>query len=186
MTPAGMDGSTMGDPVAAKTQWTPLVPGGANFATHRLVQIDGTRAEMKKSGRLFLFGGVFLVVGLVVSAIGALQVGWWLTLFGTPFWLIGLYVLWPRSIVFDSTARRFTTGKKSVPFSTIYALQIVKERVSSSETDFWSYELNLVLADASRINVVDHADLSLIRAHALELSGLIGCRVWDGAAPPAH
>ena len=175
-----MDG---GDPVAAKTQWTPLVPGGANFATHRLVQIDGTRAEMKKSGRLFLFGGVFLVVGLGISAVGAFKAGWALMLFGVPFWVVGISVLWPRSLVFDSSARQFTGPKGPVPFSAIYALQIVKEHVTGSDTDFWSYELNLVLSDASRINVVDHADLALIRTHALKLSALIGCRVWDGGSP---
>jgi hypothetical protein len=174
-----MDGSTVGDPVAARTQWTPLVPGGANFATHRLVQIDGTRAEMKKSFGSFLFGGVFLVAGLSMTVIGALGVGWWLTLFGVPFWLVGLYVLWPRALVFDSSTRQFTAGAKSVPFSSIHALQIIKERVSSSDADYWSYELNLVLTDASRINVVDHGDVALIRTHALKLSALIGCRVWD-------
>jgi hypothetical protein len=62
-------------------------------------------------------------------------------------------------------------------------LQIVKEQVTGSDTDFWSYELNLVLADASRLNVVDHADLGLIRAQTLQLSAMIGCRVWD-AGPP--
>ncbi len=183
MRPAETDGSATGDPVAAKTLWTPLVPGGANFATHRLVQVDGSRAEMKKSMRLFLLGGVFIAVGLGVTAAGVLNSRWELVPFGAPFWMVGIYVLWPRSIVFDSSARLFTGPKGTVPFSSIYALQIIKEQVTGSETDYWSYELNLVLTDASRINVVDHGDLKLIRTHALRLSALLGCRVWD-AGPP--
>jgi hypothetical protein len=174
-------GAAFDDAVAAKTEWTPLVRGGANFATHRLVKVSGTRIEFKKSLQSFLFGGVFAVVGLGVSAAGLVNAAWELVLFGLPFTAVGAWVVWPRSVVFDGDAREFSAAKRTVPFGSIHALQIIREHVSSSDSDYWSYELNLVLTDGSRINVVDHGDLARVRRDVVELAGLLGCRVWDAA-----
>lgn len=49
MTPPGIDPSGFADPVASKTQWTPLVLGGSSFATHTLVIGDGSRVELVTS-----------------------------------------------------------------------------------------------------------------------------------------
>ena len=102
------------DPIAAKTQWTPLVPGGSNFVTHRLVQLDAARFEMRPSAGLKLFGAAFLVVGVGTSLVGLLNSEWMATLFGLPFAAAGVYVLWPSPLVFDGSARLFTSKKGSV------------------------------------------------------------------------
>lgn len=173
---------SFGDPVAAQTQWTPLVKGGANFTTHRLVDLGPRRVEMKPTLGLRAFGGVFLVVGVIVSVVGLIAMEWFPTLFGLPFAAIGAWVLWPKPLVFDGEARVFTRRQGQVPFSAIHAVQLIRERVTSSEDpDYWSYELNLVLGSGERINVVDHAGLSSIRSEAQRLAGLIGCKVWDAA-----
>lgn len=173
---------SFGDPVAAQTQWTPLAKGGSNFTTHRLVDLGPRRVEMKPTLGLRAFGGVFLVVGVIVSVVGLIAMEWFPTLFGLPFAAIGAWVLWPKPLVFDGEARVFTRRQGQVPFSAIHAVQLIRERVTSSEdADYWSYELNLVLGSGERINVVDHAGLSSIRSEAQRLAGLIGCKVWDAA-----
>lgn len=179
MASTGAEPAGFGDPIAAKTQWTPLVPGGANFATHTLVLHEGSRVELKPSIALKLFGGVFLVVGLGCTLGGLLVPQWFMILFGLPFAAVGLYVLKPRTILFDGGARLFTGPKGQVPFSAIHAIQIIKERVTSSDSDYWSYELNLVLSSGERINVVDHGSLGRVRADAQTISALLGCKLWD-------
>lgn len=179
MTPVGVDSSRFGDPIAAKTQWTPLVPGGANFATHTLVVGEGSRLEFKPSLGLKLFGAVFLLVGVGCTLGGLLVPQWFMVLFGLPFAAVGAYVLKPKTILFDGAARVFTGPKGQVPFGAIHALQIVKEHVSSSDSDYWSYELNLVLTDGERVNVVDHGKLQRVRADAQTVSALLGCKLWD-------
>ena len=180
MTPTGVDPAGFADPIAAKTQWTPLVPGGSNFATHTIVIGDGSRVELKPSTALKLFGAAFLLTGLGCTIGGLLVPEWFMVFFGLPFAAAGLYVLKPRTILFDGTARVFTGPKGQVPFSAIHALQIIKERVTSSEnSDYWSFELNLVLTSGERINVVDHADLGRVRADAKTISALLGCKLWD-------
>lgn len=173
---------SFGDPVAGRTQWTPLVKGGANFTTHRLIDLGSRRVEMRPTLGLKVFGGVFLVAGVIVSVVGLTAMEWFPTLFGLPFAAIGLFLLWPKPLVFDGEARVFTRRQGQVPFSAIHAVQLIRERVTASEDpDFWSYELNLVLGSGERINVVDHAGLSAMRSEAQRLAGLIGCKVWDAA-----
>ena len=180
MTPTGVDPSGFADPIAAKTQWTPLVPGGSNFATHTLVIGDGSRVELKPSTALKLFGAVFLLAGLGCTVGGLLAQEWFMFFFGFPFMAAGLYVLKPRTILFDGGARVFTGPKGQVPFSAIHALQIIKEVVTSSDSaDYWSYELNLVLTSGERVSLVDHADLARVRADAKTISALLRCKLWD-------
>ena len=167
------------DPIAMNTQWIPLVPGGSNFGTHRLVELDATRLAMKKSVGLYLFGTLFLTVGMTVIVVGAFNGAWLASLFGLPFAAAGAFVILPQSILFDGSSRQFSTRKRQVAFSAIHAVQVVKEHVSGEDSNFWSYELNLVLKDGERINVVDHGDLPRIRTDSQRICALIGCKFWD-------
>jgi hypothetical protein len=53
------------------------------------------------------------------------------------------------------------------------------EFVSGSKNSYHSYELNLVLNDGSRINVVDHGNLERLRSDASTLSRFLDKPVWD-------
>lgn len=177
-----VDPARWGDPVALSTQWTPLKPGGANFRTHTLTERDGNQLAYGKSVAFFLFGGLFLVVGLGCSGIGLANGEWIMTVFGLPFAAVGGWVLRPNPTVFDGGTRQFTSGGKSTAFGSIHAIQIIQERVTSSDDpDYWSYELNLVLKDGARVHVVDHGDLASIRGDAQRLAAQIGCKLWDGS-----
>lgn len=175
------DPAVLKDPAALTADWKPLRPGGANFVTHRLVQAGDARMQMKPTLGLLLFGGLFFLVGVGISLGGVSQAEWFMVVFGLPFAAVGAFVLWPKLVVFDREGRKFTSKQQEVPFTSIHALQLLAERVSSSEDpDFWSYELNVVLKSGERINVVDHAGLERIRGEARQLGALIGCPVWDG------
>ena len=67
----------------------------------------------------------------------------------------------------------------ATPLSAIHALQLVSEHVRGNKSSYWSYELNLVLGDGSRINVVDHGNLDQLRADAQTLAGFLNKPVWD-------
>lgn len=64
----------------------------------------------------------------------------------------------------------------------IHALQLISEYHSSSGDEmagFRSYELNLVMKDGRRVNVVCHGWLEKIRMQASTLSEFLGKPVWD-------
>ena len=64
---------------------------------------------------------------------------------------------------------------------------ILQERVSSSSSSggssrYYSYELNLVLKDGTRLNVVDHGGKSLLNANAETLAQFLNVPVWDATS----
>ena len=73
---------------------------------------------------------------------------------------------------------------KVLSLDTVYALQLIREYVKGSESNYYSYELNLVLRDGQRLNVVDHGDGRRLRRDAERLAQFLGVRVWDGSEPP--
>jgi len=185
------------EPVAALTTWEPLVGGGANFKTRRLVPVDGSRVEFPASAGARLFVGVFgaFGVGSLAFAIGA---GHWApALFGVAFTGIGAALWWfgTTPVVFDRRQGAFWRGR-TAPNETvnraalkhyalladIHALQILEERVASDDGAYSSYELNLVLRDGRRLNVMDHGDYEALRADAATMGTFLGCPVWDAAA----
>jgi hypothetical protein len=107
-----------------------------------------------------------------------------------------------RPIVFDRSSGYFWKGSKnpaeqsdpdsvanSAQLEQIAGLQILSEHVESRDSDgstsrFHSYELNLVLDDAVRLNVVDHGNLVALRQDAAMLAEFLDVPVWDATLPP--
>lgn len=197
-----LDPSAFDDPLALETSWTPAAAGGASFGTHRLRQSSVHRVEFAASGGLRLFCLVFVLAGLGVLA-------WHLHRFdldqmmlsnpdtfvpllaGVVFVGAGIGMAWfgstPR--VFDKVRAMYWRGRREpaavgapgpdvAPLTAIHALQLVSERITGKNS-YTSYELNLVLSDASRINVVDHGNLEQLRADARTLGQFLGKPVWD-------
>ncbi|MCG2586982.1 hypothetical protein [Rhodohalobacter sulfatireducens] len=199
--------SQFDDKVAEKTDWRPLKRGGKNFGSHSLKEINPNRVEFKSSPGSFLFSSIFMVAGafLAYSGISGLSVPltqlfesneWLPVLAGVVFFLIGsiFFKKSVRPIVFDKTDGMYWKGKKApqvdssvsntkkdaVRLSQVHALQIISESVSSSNSrSYRSYELNLILKDASRLNVIDHGKAVKVREDADKLSAFLGVPVWD-------
>lgn len=69
--------------------------------------------------------------------------------------------------------------KDIIPLREIYALQIARERIKSGNKNYYSYELNLILKDKKRVNVLDHKDIEQIKKDAHELSIALGIKIYD-------
>jgi hypothetical protein len=201
----GFDPSVFDDPLALETEWVPVASGGASFRTHRLIQPSANRVEFaptlgaKAFYLLFLFSGSGVLL-FQLNRIRIAQTGFSgqdtlvPILVGTVFTVVGACLYWfgttPR--VFDQALAAFWRGRRtptplefversdsSAPLSSIHALQLLSEFVSGSKNAYYSYELNLILDDGSRINVVDHGNLERLRGDASALSRFLDKPVWD-------
>jgi len=100
------------------------------------------------------------------------------------------------AIVFDKSYGYFWKGKRdqqgqafnpaeqkeSVRLSDIHALQIIYEWVRSggkNNTQYRSYELNLVLSSGERLNVIDHGNRAALLIDANMLAQFLSVPLWD-------
>ncbi len=207
---ASMDPSYFNDPLAMETAWSPAAGGGTNFKTHNLIKIDDDRLEYKTAAGAKVFYGVFLFTGLLFPiifgafAIGDQDLGVSMMLMPLGMGLIfagvggGLWYRSSRPIVFDKISGDFWKGRKTpnevynkqelkyyTPLDEIHALQIISEYVGG-KTKYYSYELNVVLKNAERINVVDHGKYQVLAEDAERIAAFLKVPVWDGVRALAH
>ena len=198
------DPAVFNDPVALQTAWTPAASGGANFATHKLHIVHPQRVEFRCSVAMKLMSGIFLGVGLVVIGVFAQKligkdVAFESALlmplgFGLIFALVGGFLLRNAltPTVFDLNHGYFCKSRQKpeqtmdpsrikhyAQLCDVHALQLISERCSSKNGSYFSYELNLVLNDGTRINVVDHGNLGELKRDALLIAELIQKPLWD-------
>jgi len=64
------DPSLFGDPIAMQTDWTPANSGGANFRTHKLVNVNSRRLEFRATIGAKLFFLIFLLFGVGILLLG--------------------------------------------------------------------------------------------------------------------
>jgi hypothetical protein len=200
-----LDPARFNDPLALATEWTPAKPGGANFRTHRLIMPHPGRAEFVATAGAKVFYGLFTLIGCALFLFAGIKL---LTtagptrasliaplVIGALFALVGI-IIWRQGnspIVFDGQQGLFWQGKReeslvydstlstnATRFDNIHALQLVAEHVRGSKSSYYSYELNLVLKDASRVNVVDHGNPATLREDAAELARFLNRPLWDG------
>jgi hypothetical protein len=199
------DPSQIGDPVAELTAWTPAKGGGANFRTRRLVMVTPNRIEFRASMVTNIFFGSFLLGGIGITA-GVFYFHFstrtfmWSSdtvlplLAGIGFAVLGGCLLYfgTAPIVFDKSRGLFWKGRKSqggvsdsnslkhfTGLEDIHALQLISEYCRGSKRSYYSYELNLVLRDGKRINVIDHGHCDKLRKDAETLSRFLERPVWD-------
>ncbi len=203
---ADVDLSRFDDPLARQTGWGPAKGGGTNFLTHLLVEVHPNRIEFRSSVMAKLFAAIFFTAGMAISIFGGYQLyrdGLSFTVemilplvVGVIFAAAGgwMYRSFTAPIVFDTRQGYFWKGRTAphhVPnravikdlaeIGEIHALQIISEYCSGKNSSYQSYELNLVLRDARRINVIDHGSPERLREDAGKLSQFLGVPVWDAA-----
>ena len=201
------DPAALGDDLAARTEWGPAKGGGASFRTHQLVEVDPTRIEFRATRGAVVFYSIFLGIGLAVMVgftVAALAVDSRgdfplivPILFGSIFAAVGGGLLYfgTAPIVFDKRRGEYWKGRVApyeagrqgalehhTDLDRIHALQIISEHCRSKNSSYYSYELNLVLDDATRMNVIDHGSLEQMRRDAERLAVLLGKPVWDATA----
>jgi hypothetical protein len=77
-------------------------------------------------------------------------------------------MFWKGTSPFQSIAQE-ENHKSYVSLKEIHALQLVGEWCYGGKTAYNSYELNLILKDGSRMNIIDHKGLHSMRKDAQKL-----------------
>lgn len=205
---SSVDPEIFNHPVAQKTDWHPLRGGGSNFKTHRLDSSNPDRLVFRATLGAKLFSGLFTVIGLfglvvpmVIFITGGMQ-DWPLfgfaLFFGGIFLALGLFLmhgfLLPR--VFDTFYGFYYKGWKRpkhkntiseskktdiIGLNEVDAIQVLRERIRSKNGSYYSYEINLVLKDASRVNIIDHGKQAAVIEDAETLAQALGVPLWDGS-----
>jgi len=196
------DPSQFGDPIATQTDWRPARGGGSNFRTYKLVKVNPNRVEFKTTIGAIIFSLIFALPGMGLIILLIPNVDWSsLTpgniiplLLGLIFASLGGYMFCAqmRPIVFDKQEGFFWKKRKPqaemltneatakyVRLELVHTLQIVAEYISGKNGGYNSYELNLVLKNGNRINVVDHGKRNKLAEDAGVLAEFLGIPVWD-------
>lgn len=87
---------------------------------------------------------------------------------------------------FDKASNRYYRGFKSIQtkmsvdisLKTIVALQLIGETISDEDGSFKSFELNIILNNKERLNVMDHSNLRGIINDAETLSEFLNIPIW--------
>ncbi len=200
------DPSLLGDPLATRIEWSPMVHGGTNIRTHALHEISGHRMELRPTLGTWGFVGLFLAIGAgaFYAAIhfrfrgfGFDSPSFLLLLFGVPFFGIGLWALRRMTVrqTFDTREGSWWTGSvppsedpslvrqgRAAALSGIHAVQLVTELVRGNKgKSYISTEINLVFHDGSRRHLVDHGGRS-ISDDAERLARFLGVPLWSKEA----
>ena len=174
---------------------SPCIYGGASFETHILFQKDTQLFTIKPTTGFALFCGIFALPPIIMIAFGIktylettnfqfLAENLGLILAGAIFAAVTgvMLVDFFKRIYFDKRNNRFYKfkfrDKVETELSRIVAIQVIGEIVKSKKNRFNSFELNLVLDDASRINVMDHGNLKGILDDATLLSEFLEIPIW--------
>jgi len=173
----------------------PLQPGGSNFKSHKLEQVSTSKLKYKPTVGAVIFCLLFLIIGLVVLGIALKpllhilnlrNVNWFLIIFGSIFSIVGGAILFtmckPR--VFNKQNNIYyksyisNNSKHSIRLNSIIAIQIIGETIKSDNGSYGSFELNLVLNDGTRKNVVDHGNVKSIIDDAYIISKFLNIPIW--------
>jgi len=166
-----------------KVSWEPLNEGKFPHKTHQIVSDKNelkfvwTRAAKILIIKRVLISCFFLIVGVVIIPLLFLGFGYfWLALMDTM-------LLYP-SRKFNKSASLYWTSystflyklkqKKgtAINLKDINAIQVIEK---SNEGDkFSAYEINLVLNNYERINVIDHGDRSAALEDGQQLANFLG------------
>ncbi len=168
------------------TSFEPLCPGGANFCAHRLDFSEWGRVRVVSTWKAKLAASVFVDVAIAIVAVAIFveRARVLCLIYGSVFLAIGLFLTWAlvlrKRAFFNLTAEQFVSGKEVVDFSRIAALQVVVEVVTGGKGgSYLSRELNLVLDDGSRVNVMDHGNRVHFEEDTQKLAETLGLEVWD-------
>ena len=190
------------DPLALEIDWTPLPRAGKALRSHRLVQGEGFRVAFRPAAKSVV---LYLVIGgfgarvlweasQLWTAEAAINMEVVLTaavgVVGLVFMVVRLiFLLTPMR--FDRRAGRFRVGWKAHnpsgnpsqgPLDSIYALQLMRKVYMGNDQEVRrSAELNLVMRDRSRLNLLDHGDFDALAEDAEALADFLRVPLWRGS-----
>lgn len=190
------------DDIAKITDWTPLLSGGTNTSDYIFNPVSSRRVEFKAGTKMYIISSIFVLIGIgavikfsfepsgSIMYYGGIGLGIMFILTGSSK-MLG----YRKSRVFDLENGYFWREQKSpntnegttsnqCRIKDIHAIQLIQEEIqksagSNGNSSYYSFEMNLVLENAERVNVVDHGSLSRIRKDTDKLSEFLHVPVWD-------
>lgn len=201
--------NSIDDEIVKKSSFLPLKRWWTNIKSHDLIIDEYWNYIFKVKWLfpiVFLWLFSIPLIATLIIFLKDLQILWantdfwnyvWQIVFSlifiAPAWLLFYFLF--RSYIFDFqnwyfydtrlTKKLFELVEqekykdKIIPIREIQALQIVSERVHGKNTSYTSYELNMILKDSGRINIIDHWNLEEIRKNADELANKLWVKVYD-------
>jgi len=160
--------------------------GGRWWKSHHLISLNKNTLWFVPAFSVVLLGVVFLLLSAFLSV--------FVFLLGEEFFLTNRWGLWiPLLFILIFVVLTFaismdyflmhpiakfhkTNGlyrkKKAVitKLEDITAIQLLREQVQNDDHKFFSYEINLVLKDGNRVNVVDHGNEKAVIQQARRLA----------------
>ncbi len=190
------DPALLGDPVALETSFHPLRRSVTSDRTHALYEERDGRLRFRPTLPAIALRVLSIGIGSVFVAAGA-HVGLTQLAFGA-FLMVTLGLVGVcagalmlgrllRPIVLDRELGLFwkqwrtpRIGERgAVALAEVHAVQVLAKYSSGRHGRSYGYELNLVLHDGSRVNVVDEGDAECVRDDAESLSIFLDVPVWD-------
>lgn len=165
--------------------WTPLVRGGHNYLAHELVMENEHRLTIRATSQhiaaLSLFVGFSFFLLVIMSGL--------INLIAFAFFAYGckrLHDAKKFNKTFDRLTGQYTDNKinttkmaNKILLSDIKGLQIIDENCYTENSRYISYEINLVFADGTRINVMDHGEKESILDNAEILSDFLNIPILN-------
>jgi hypothetical protein len=150
-------------------------------------------------GAIFSLIGAFTVskifwIGLMISSVFIFFLLYYFNSLGKKIYFDKMKNLIYKSSM-PNALKRQKTLTNYIKFDEVHAIQLLYENVENRKSHrrtnsgisvtfqlnpyFDSYELNLVLKNSHRINIVDHKNESVIYDDAKTLSKLLNVKIWD-------
>jgi hypothetical protein len=194
-----LDASKLKDPIASQTEWTPVKCRGTRFKKLALKVKSKDRVEFVASWRFILTCLSLVVAGALLAFlfVEAEYLYWKIYLcyfFGALIAAAGIALFLWGSVpyVFDKQSGYCWKGRKNARqvinkgdsnaltiLNEIHAIQLVSDYFDGSSTPYYTYQLNLVLKDANRRNVINHGKQNAVEQDAEKLAQFLDVPIWS-------
>jgi len=177
--------------------WESIASKSSSFYTQRLVKYSNGMIKVRPTLRQILFNLRFILSGLfailmafILFAIVESYISILPVVVGGTFLWFGLKNIEQREIViFDLNKAQFLKkednhDRRLIPFTQIHGLQLMQvfnrdSRMNLGDSDMYdSYELNLILKNGDRINIMSHGDKNAIIIDTKKLAAYLSVPIW--------
>ncbi len=177
--------------------WESIASEGSNFYTQRLVKYSNGLIKVRPTVKQILFHLRFILSGLfaLLVAFGLFvvlenHISIFPVLIGGIFLWFGINNMRQKeTVIFDLDTAQFSKKEEdqeniNIPFSQIHGLQLIEvynkeSRTNMGDSDrYYSYELNLILKNAERVNIMSHGDKNEMIKDTKMLAAYLSVPIW--------
>lgn len=181
------------DDILKSISWKPIKKGGYYYKNRELIKKDKDCYMYKSTRKAYIAPLMAIIIMVIILSMFAIFFNLSI-IFPILIGSICYYITIKNNkkvIAFDKNIMYFYKDSidiiddnryvdiKFTQFNNIHALQILEEYVINGEKRYFSYELNLVLKNGERINVIDHSNLIKIREEAQQLKKFLTVPVLE-------